>query len=289
MIPPYLKSYLDRLAQRSLTHGGFANQTGGTYRPDATAWAILILQNYDPHSPLIKPARTRLTQDQLEDGRVSISPDHPEAFWPTPMAILAWDHAPAFEEYKTRALDFLQNLAGSDGWPWTANTYTWVQPTALCMIAIKMAEVVDQTRLQLGKHMLMSRQLPHGGWNYGSTVVFGQELRPFPETTGVALNALRGQVPHRMIKISLKYLAIEISQLRTPIALGWGLLGLGAWGERPTSWPDLVKSCLERETRYGEYDTASLCLLLSTFLAPNGLDSLSPFRGAATTTAKHGD
>ena len=219
MIPPFLKPYFDQLVERSLNKGGFADQIGGTYRPDATAWAILILQNYDPHSPLIESARTRLTQDQLEDGRVSISPDHPEAFWPTPMAILAWDNAPAFQDHHTRALHFLLNLAGSDGWPWTANTHTWVQPTALCMIAIKVTEAVDQTRLQLAKHMLMSRQLPHGGWNYGSTVVFGQELRPFPETTGAALNALRGQVPHRMINISLNYLASEISQLRTQHSL----------------------------------------------------------------------
>ena len=285
MIDPFLKPHLDRLVKRSLNDGGFADRIGGTYRPDATAWAILILQNYDPQSPLIEPAQTRLTEDQLKDGRVCVSPNHPEAIWPTPMAVLAWNNASTFQDHKTRALDFLLNVAGSDGWPWTANTHTWVQPTALCMISIKVAEAVDQTRIQLAKHMLMNRQLPHGGWNYGSTMVFGQELRPFPETTGAALNALSGQVPHRMIKTSLNYLANEISRLHTPIALGWGLLGLGAWEMRPSSWPDLVKSCLERETRYGEYDTASLCLLLSTFFAPNGLDSLSTFREASMTTA----
>ena len=169
--------------------------------------------------------------------------------------------------------------------PWTADTHTWVQPTAMSMIAIKVAKFSDQTRTQLATHMLMNRQLPHGGWNYGSTMVFGQELRPFPETTGAALNALSGQVPDRMIKTSLNYLANEISRLQTPIALGWGLLGLGAWGLRPPSWPDLVTSCLERESRYGEYDTASLCLLLATMFAPEGLDSLSTFRNASMRTA----
>ena len=285
MIDPFLKLYLERLVQRSVQEGGFANQTGGRYRTDATAWAILILQNYNPHSPLLEPARIRLTQDQLEDGRVTVSPDHPDAFWPTPLAILAWNNASSFQDHQTRALDFLQNVGGSDGWPWTANTHTWVQPTALCMMAIRVAQVVDQTRIQLGTHMLINRQLPHGGWNYGNTMVFGQELRPFPETTGAALNALSGQVPHGRVKSSLHYLASEISRLRTPIALGWGLLGLGAWGLRPESWRDLVKSCFEQEKRYGEYDTASLCLLLSTFLAPHGLDSLVRLTEHSTTTA----
>ena len=283
MIDPLLKPYLDRLVGQSLKEGGFADRTGGVYRPDASAWAVLVLQYYDPLSPFIEPARTRLAQDQLEDGRVSVSSDHPDVIWPTPLAILAWNNAPAFQDHQTRALHFLLNVAGSDGWPWTANTHTWVQPTALCMIAIKVAEVVDQTRVQLAKHMLMNRQLLHGGWNYGNTMVFGQELRPFPETTGAALNALSGQVSQRMIKTSLNYLADEISRLHTPIALGWGLLGLGAWGRRPDSWPDLVQSCLEREQRYGEYDTASLCLLLSTCMAPKGLDSLFTIRKTSMT------
>ena len=285
MSTSFLKPYVNRLAERSLQDGGFADRPGGTYRPDATAWAILILQNYDPQSSFIEPAQTRLTEDQLEDGRVCVSPNHPEALWPTPMAILAWNNAPSFQDHQTRALDFLLNVAGSDGWPWTADTHTWVQPTAMSMIAIKVAEADDQTRTQLAKHMLMNRQLPHGGWNYGSTMVFGQELRPFPETTGAALNALSGRVPSRLIKASLNYLVREISRLHTPIALGWGLLGLGAWGLRPPEWPDLVQSCLERESRYGEYDTASLCLLLSTMFAPKGLDSLSTFSNAVTTTA----
>ena len=89
----------------------------------------------------------------------------------------------------------------------------------------------------------------------------------------------------KKIQTSLHYLASEIVRLRTPIALGWGLLGLGAWGMRPNSWPDLVKSCFDQEKRYGEYDTASLCLLLSTFLAPHGLDSLVRSSETATTAA----
>lgn len=283
MLDPILNPYLERLNHRKCDQGGFADRSGGSYRPDATAWAILIIQAYDPDSPLLGPARTRLTQDQLEDGRVSVSPDHPDAFWPTPLAILAWKNVPTFQDHQTRAINFLLNKSGSDGWPWTANTYTWVQPTALCMIAIRVSQVFDQEKVELAKHMLLNRQLPHGGWNYGSTLVFGQELRPFPETTGAALNALRGQVPRRKVKASLDYLAKEIFKLRTPIALGWGLLGLSAWGMRPPSWTDLVTSCLELENRYGEYDTASLCLLLSTYFAANGLDSLvTPMKKSAT-------
>ena len=284
MVHPVLKPYLERLSRRSLERGGFVNQHRGGYRPDATAWAILIIQNCDPDSPLLERARTRLTQDQLEDGRVSISPDHPDVFWPTSLAILAWNDAPSFREHQARALHFLLNKSGKDGWPWTANTHTWVQPTALGMMAMKATDVIGHKRIELAKEMLMDRQLPHGGWNYGNTTVFGQELHPFPETTGAALNALENEVPHQEIEKSLDYLAREISKLRTPIALGWGLLGLGAWHRRPTSWPRLVKSCLEREERYGEYDTASLCLLLSTYLTPNGLDTLSTHTTHNATT-----
>ena len=45
--------------------------------------------------------------------------------------------------------------------------------------------------------MMLDRQLPHGGWNYGNTYVFGRELRPMPESTGAALTGLAGQVEVR--------------------------------------------------------------------------------------------
>jgi hypothetical protein len=50
--------------------------------------------------------------------------------------------------------------------------------------------------------------------------------------------------------------------LRTPISLGWALLGLAAWKRWPLNGAELVECCLRNQSRYGEYDTSALCLLL---------------------------
>lgn len=109
--------------------------------------------------------------------------------------------------------------------------------------------------------MLLDRQLPHGGWNAGNTVIFGRELHPNPEGTGAALTGLAGIVsPERVVR-SIDYLRGEADRLCTPVSLGWALLGLGAWGQRPPNSMALVERCLTNQSRYGVYDTSALCLL----------------------------
>jgi hypothetical protein len=141
----------------------------------------------------------------------------------------------------------------------------------LAVIALKVAGFAEHERVKEAEKMLMNRQLPKGGWNYGNTLVFGQELRPLPESTGLALNALSGSVAQERVERSLAYLKARTVNLRTPRSLAWSLLGLGAWGERPEKASDWIAACLAREGRYGGYDTVSVALLLLSFLARQGL------------------
>lgn len=110
--------------------------------------------------------------------------------------------------------------------------------------------------------MLLDRQLPHGGWNAGNSVIFGRELHPNPEGTGAALSGLAGVVNPERVARSIEYLQGEVDRLRTPVSLGWALLGLGAWGRRPSNSMALADRCLANQSRYGDYDTSALCLLL---------------------------
>ncbi len=122
--------------------------------------------------------------------------------------------------------------------------------------------------------MLLNRQLPKGGWNYGNTIVFDQELFPMPDTTGIALTALAGQVPQNQINKSLDYLKNRVKQTRTPLSLGWALLGLGAWGERPAESQDWILETLKKQKVFGPYDTSSLSLLIIAFLSTSGLEKV---------------
>jgi hypothetical protein len=136
--------------------------------------------------------------------------------------------------------------------------------------------------------MLLDRQLPHGGWNYGNTLVYGKELHPMPESTGAALTGLAGMVERNTVLPSLEYLQREVSRFQTPISLGWGLLGLAAWSLSPPNAKALVERCLGNQERYGEYETSALCLLFLGGLAVetdarNPLLSVSMDNGVSTT------
>ena len=286
----FITAQIDRLSQRSLPDGGFRTRIAGSYRPDATAWAILALTAAGTKPDRLKPARTRLVADQLRDGRVSVSPEHSDVFWPTALAILAWQNASEYHGPQSRAGNFLIQTTGHHfqkkthnplahdttikGWPWTANTHSWVEPTALSLMALQASGYREHKRVQEAIHMLMDRQLPAGGWNYGNTKVFGQELRPMPENSGMALNALAERVPVKSVQSSLDYLKTKVTNLDTPLALGWSHLGLGAWGEQKSHAPESIINCLKLQEKYGGYDTTLLSLLLVAFFAGDGLLSI---------------
>lgn len=273
----------ETLSLRCLVEGGIADRPQGQFRTDATAWGILALKSAGEEESVLEKHRARLVIEQDKDGCVSVSREHVEQFWPTALAILAWQTCPSSSAALRRAVRFLLNTAGvqfsptSDspfghdtslkGWPWVAGTHSWIEPTALAVLALRANGHADHERVGEAVRMLLDRQLPNGGWNYGNTVVFGRSLHPAPDSTGAALTGLAGAVREDKVKRSLAYLQGEVDRLRTPISLGWALLGLAAWGLWPTNGLALAERCLANQSRYGEYDTSALCLLLMGALA----------------------
>jgi hypothetical protein len=290
MVEDLVPFWVNQLKDRVLPDGGFSPHPRGRYRADATSWAILALAGDPANRDLNTRARSRLAADQLPDGRVCISKDHPEAFWPTFLAVFAWHQSPEHWENQARAADFLITSSGRHwpraannptahdtaikGWPWIADTHSWAEPTALAMMALKIAGYGDHQRVKEATRLLLDRQLPQGGWNYGNTLVYDQELRPMPLSTGIVLNALKGQTPLASIQGSLTYLQSRVASLPTPRSLGWGLLGLGAWRARLESSHASIAACLKNQARYGGYDTSSLSLLLVALKSPGGLEEI---------------
>ena len=259
------------------------DQPNGQFRVDSTAWGILSLSASGESADRLELSCARLRGEQGDDGRVGVSREHPESYWATPLAILAWQSSPASQAAQCRAVKFLLKATGVHyprkwgesaahdtllkGWPWVVDTHSWIEPTALAVIALKATGYGQHGRVREAIRMKLDRQLPHGGWNYGNTLVFGRELHPMPESTGAALTGLVGEVDWERVSRSLDYLQGEVDRLRTPISLGWALLGLAAWGVWPSNGTELVERCLANQTRYGEYDTSALCLLFLGALA----------------------
>jgi hypothetical protein len=284
MMPSSLKrTTREILSRRFLPDGGISELPHGQFRTDATAWGILALDAAGEQQDLIDKHRERLIREQDAAGRVCVDRKHPDSYWPTPLAILAWQNSSSSQLAQRRALRFLlestgvhsrTNLDGPwahdtslKGWPWINKTHSWIEPTAISLIALRAAGHGEHERSSEATRMLVDRQLPHGGWNYGNTLMFGKELHPMPESTGAALTGLAGIVDHANVAKSLSYLHAETDRLQTPISLGWTLLGLAAWDIWPSKGLALVERCLANQVRYGEYDTSALCLLLLGALA----------------------
>ena len=126
------------------------------------------------------------------------------------------------------------------GWPWIPGTAAWVGPTSLAILALEKesrrrpsAEI--GRRITAGRRFLMTRMCHEGGWNHGSVRALGYESSPYPETTGMALAALRGvDTPevHRSLDVALHFL----DECRSADALNWLRLGLMAHGGLPPGY-----------------------------------------------------
>ena len=85
-----LETCIENILNRQVSEGGFAQRAGDGFRPDATAWSVLALSEEERYRDVVEKACRPLSQKQLSDGRVPIYDGCNEAYWPTPLAILAW-------------------------------------------------------------------------------------------------------------------------------------------------------------------------------------------------------
>ncbi len=264
------------LWERQAEGGGFAQKAGQKARPDATAWAVTALDRLGAPPASLRPHRSYLRGAQIDTGGVAL--DAPaRALWPTPLALLAWQGDPQFAEPARRAAGFLLATSGehwqSDrdgdmghdtsirGWPWVADTHSWIEPTALAVLALRGAGNGGHERVAEAVRMILDRQLPAGGWNYGNLRVFRNILHPLPESTGFALWALAGLAERGHVEASLGYLEAALEKVRTPLSLGAGLTGLAAWGIVPPFAAEAIEAAASRPPAPEPAGTSDLAIL----------------------------
>lgn len=253
----WYRKALDRLAQQPCC--GYLPE--GAVSTEPTALSALALLRGGATEGGVR-ALNRLRKLQNDDGSVGVSAARPLPCWATGWAVQAWAAAAEagvgdaaerddWQAAAGRACDWLLAVAGRPvsrdaegasffghdttlrGWPWVETTHSWVEPTAISVLALKRMGFSDHDRTREAIRLLNDRMLVLGGWNYGNTVVLGNVLRPHVQPTGLALWAL-GDEPSAEANrvISSTWLLGKLSAETATASLCYALLGLRACGRK---------------------------------------------------------
>lgn len=247
--------------------GGY--HPGGPVASEPTALAGLALAR-EGRLEEAKAAGDWLARLQTSAGSVGVTESQPTPCWATGLAILLWQtldansERPSYREPIERAVRFALADHGKPlpqhwhfahdttliGWSWAANTHSWLEPTAMFVLALRAVGQSQHDRTREAVRLLIDRLLPEGGANYGNTVVLGNTLLPHVQPTGLVLWALANE-PHDdpRIERSLAYLERVLPQTSATASLCYGLIGLTAHGRRPRDADQWLIEAYRRTTK----------------------------------------
>ena len=252
--------------------GGWGYQAGKASRLEPTCWAILALGSM--------LERKVLEQWPCADGllleRHSGGPNY--AFHGQALIVLRalnLEHAAG----NATLLAAVQRVKGTglpasninrqnnslQGWSWIDRTFSWVEPTAWCLLALKQwsatpGAVGDRTRIVVAEQLLVDRCCAKGGWNYGNANMLGQDLKAFVPTTAVTLMSLQDRQSLPEVARSVAFLEREATSERSGTALALALMALRAYGRSTGAVRDALVAQLPTTLALGKIASAALSL-----------------------------
>jgi len=246
-----------KLLEQQNPDGGWPYRRGGSWT-EPTVYAVLALAAAGEWATAER-GLVWIRAGQRDDGGWQARPGVGESCWVTSLAVLlpaerlgvkrhqratAWLSATTGLE-STTVYRVRQWLMGSQaatetqapGWPWVTGSAAWVSPTSLAILALDRENRLHPapglaSRIEAGRRFLINRMCKGGGWNHGSVRALGYESAAYPETTGMALAALRG-CRGRETDQSLDLAVRFLDECRSADALNWLRLGLAAHGRMP--------------------------------------------------------
>lgn len=242
--------------------GGWGSYPGAVGRTESTALATLALfaNATGEEAGAIAAGRDWLETRQLPSGAWPLGDDAAEPSWSTSLAALALSHFAPDTERIASATRWLLELEGQGtpwwrkvlhwflpdrrvveidpdltGWPWAAGTFSWVEPTAYALMALKRLRGVAGggragERIEEADRLLVDRACHGGGWNYGNKRVLGEELWPYPDTTALALLALADRPDLPEVSGGLAALGRMLEENDSILSLGLAALAYRAHG-----------------------------------------------------------
>ncbi|MDX2151063.1 MAG: prenyltransferase/squalene oxidase repeat-containing protein [Bryobacteraceae bacterium] len=269
MVPEF-SSRLETLLARQNSDGGWGYFPGKQSWLEPSVYALLAARGHAP-KPALDRAWQFLASCQRADGAWRPGPAVDHASWVTALAVLALASEGRLDQPLRRGIHWLLQSEGAllpwitrfvarfqplaleqnhelRGWPYFPGSTSWVEPTALTLLALKSVRKQHpsrtlERRVEIGEQLLLDRRCRDGGWNYGNRRVLGHDMESFPDMTALALIGLQGKIP-----------ASEATVPRgetSPLGRAWTAVAQTVYGGAPQSdWPeapqaDLLVTALE--------------------------------------------
>jgi hypothetical protein len=240
--------------------GGWPYVSGRRSRIEPTCWALVALARADGGSPAIEV----LQRWPLRDGWLIDVPGVPPNHAFNALAGLILDQA---GETRKLADTLAARIVGAKGiaigqsaemrqnnslqaWSWVDGTFSWVEPTAWCLLFLKQRrargadrQTAAAERISVGESMLLDRVCRDGGWNYGNSNVFGQQLWPYVPTTAAALLSMQDKRTEAAVRESVTRLREKAVTERSAVALALSVVCLRLFGEQVSVIEDTLIRC----------------------------------------------
>jgi hypothetical protein len=159
------------------------------------------------------------------------------------------------------------------GWPWMPATFSWVEPTCWCVLALKIAGASGTSaanlkaraaRIAEADRLIANRTCEAGGWNFGNASVAGQDLRPYVPTTALGLIAMQDRRETPEVARSLAWLRTAPLGERSASALSLAAIALRMYGVGVDEIDRALAGDVDRAERLGSLHALAMMLYALT-------------------------
>jgi uncharacterized protein (DUF362 family) len=246
-----LNSHLDALATQSQPEGGWGYTLGQPAQLEPTCLALLALSlDRERFAEELDKAWAFLGTCAAADGSYRPARGREEAIWHTALVLFAQAALERRAAEVRRTASALLSLRGKlpertedaaeihdidleiVGWPWAENNFSWVEPTAWAVLALRRAGHGRHPRVEEGQRLLLDRAHEGGGINYGNRRILGKFTEPMPGPTALMLLALQGRDEPR-VAAAVAYLLRQACGINDLELLCWAKLALALHRSQP--------------------------------------------------------
>ena len=229
------------LASARNADGGWPYYDGRKSRIEPTCWAILALGDANAAALLAhwRDAGGIVVEPDIQSANYTFNALAALALAAVPPADAA-DAGPAIAAAllahhgeKVSAHPAIRQNPNLQGWSWTDGTFSWVEPTSWCTLAVKKLARQSKgapARIDEAEKVLYDRVCTAGGWNYGHPEVYGQNLPPHIPPTAVGILALQDRRNDPIVRHALEFLMREGVREGSTTALSLSWLAAAAVG-----------------------------------------------------------